>query len=281
MRSKNLLLSAVFLISTAVAFTAINPQLSFGVAERGAISFPQIDQKFAKLQDPIIVDRYNETLEFKITVNGRLDQATLLLGSVGRSLETYIIPSSKILDDGYSYKFKIAISELPPALIHLGRMDEDVLTASLILANEESQSKNIFVELFDLRLAFSLDDKWEAPVRLEAKHEIKHIFGNPPKAAPVWISVIFSVAIFVISNCVLITWRAMPAGQTTQSATINSYLVYFAIVLMEYVFVKYYLGTDIFRTMRDASLVSFLALFVVSRALRQLSTKEKEHVMKQ
>ncbi|SCU89947.1 LADA_0F00760g1_1 [Lachancea dasiensis] len=269
----------VLLSATSVlGLNVKQPHLALTSSHKKPLALSPINQDFEKVLQPVIIDRANETIEltFSIDTEEKPQQATLLLGSISRGVETHIEPLIKNVDSESTYKFEIAIEKLPEPLLYLGIKSREPLTASLILASENALAHNIFVELFDLDLIFDTEEKLSWPSRLGAQPEITHIFRSTPKTVSPLIAQFTSVIIAGFFLALLVAWTYLGTFSrvnfTSYGGAIFHLIAFVGCVLgMEYVFTRYYLGASIFDTLGHGFYVSLGGLFFGGKLLKSLS----------
>ncbi|SCU89300.1 LAMI_0D13058g1_1 [Lachancea mirantina] len=267
----------IFLIAFVSGFSVKQAHVAFkGAIKKKPVAFTEpISPEFQKLSKLIVLDAIEDGLEvnFAIESTSLPERAILFLGSQELALDTHYLPQIKGRGQDQSYSFKVAAKEIPSALIYQATQKGESLVASLLLSSERAID-NIFIDLFDLKLGFDKPESLELPKRLGALPEIKHIFNAPPKTAPTVVAQFFSLLVATVSVGLVACWfttgsvnfegfpKGCPGGQFLAMMV--------SIVAMEYVFIKYYLGTSIFGTLWSALYVGLPGLWIGSKFLSNL-----------
>ncbi|SCU77393.1 LAME_0A00958g1_1 [Lachancea meyersii CBS 8951] len=270
--------TALLSVTGALGLTLKQPHVAFLSSEKRPVALSPVSQNYEKAVRPLVIDRANETLEFSFSLEteNRPEQAVFLLGSVPRSAEISFEPIIKTQQNGFTYRFKVPVEKLPEPLLYLALESQELLTATLVLANTNGGSDNLFVELFDLKLDFEAGKELSWPARLESQPEITHLFKGTPKTAPAWITSSTSMVVGACFAVLLVAWMSMgmfSAVSLPLSSSKTLYVLAFiaCIVGMEYVFVQYYLGASIFVTLEHAFYVCLGGLFSGAKLLQSFS----------
>ncbi|AMD21737.1 HFL119Cp [Eremothecium sinecaudum] len=275
----SIILSIVYFAYAALAFVGSESRVSFKNPDLQNITLPKIDSRYVKLSSPIVVDELHEVVTVEFTIyNSKLpDQATVLVGCLEKSVETHISPEIKKASGSTIYTFKLEIDRLPGSLLHFSAIENIPLTVSLILAGEDKRSKNLFIELFDLKLNFTLDDRPRLPKRFVSLEDIQHTFNKAPNTAPRSYALLFCVVVSLCFVYILLTWLHVFGGSIEMSSGLDLFykLAFVGCIgAAEHIFTKYYLGSDIFTTLTRILILGVVMPFFGSRVLRYLSSKE-------
>ncbi|CCC69691.1 hypothetical protein NCAS_0D01100 [Naumovozyma castellii] len=237
------------------------------------IDLGTIDSSFSPLEAPIAVTKIDEEIEFQFTLKNQEEepaQISLLLGNPDRHLETAYTPEVTIAKDDLECKFTIPISQLKPALLNEAN---DFLTASLIIADDNTHNENIFVSVFKLDLQLPESAlHYDSPERFGPKKELRYTFAEPPKTVNSMLALIVVSIIVVSTFALVITWVSSGSiSFNNLPADIDS--IYFlgfltSIVGFEYAFVQYYLGKSIFDTLHVSFYLAALGLWIGTKFLR-------------
>lgn len=277
---KQIALAALLGVTSVLALSAKQPHVAFVTSKQQPVALRTISDQFQKFDKPLVVERQNDTIEFAFSIEReqKPQHASLALGLVERGIEAHYSPIIKDNEkEGMStYKFRIPIERLSDSLLHYGAELHEPLTVSLLLANKNGGSDNVFVELFDLSLAFEINRKLSLPARFQPLPEIKHIFNAPPTTVSSWFAQMFS---FIILGCVLsllLVWLKagiFSSAKLPLNTVIAIYYLGFvgAIIGLEYVFTQYYLGASIFKTLENAFYVSAPGLLIGCKLLVSLT----------
>ncbi|CUS20884.1 LAQU0S02e00562g1_1 [Lachancea quebecensis] len=277
---KQFALTALLGVTSVLALSVKQSHVAFITSKQQPVALRTITNQFQKLDKPLVIEWQNETIElvFSVERDQKPQYASLALGPVERGVEAHYSPIVKDNEkEGMSvYKFRIPIQRLSDSLLHYGAELHELLTASLILANKNGGPDNVFVELFDLSLAFGIDKKLSLPARFQSLPEIKHIFNAAPTTVSPWFAQMFSFIVLGCSLSLLLVWfRAgiFSSARLPQNTVVAIYYLGFvgAIIGLEYVFTQYYLGASIFKTLENAFYVSAPGLIIGCKLLVSLT----------
>lgn len=156
---------------------------------------------------------------------------------------------------------------LKASLLYYSTVLKEPLTASLILASKDGGENNIFVEVFDLDLAFDTEEKLSLPPRFGKLPEITHTFNSAPKTVSAWFAQVFCLIVVGCVLSLLLLWLncgILSSLSLPKNSLVSLYLLGFvgSIFGMEYVFTQYYLGTSIFKTLENAFYVCLPGFFI-------------------
>lgn len=263
-------LSLLVLASWGQALIIKDTHFAFPDTDTRGIMVGSIGHETKKLDNPLTLDTIDQTVELNFASDSRLTQATLLLGLPDQDLEQPIQATLTENQGLFFYKFRIPISQLSKHLLHLATNEKQLLTGSLVIAEE---GEGFLVSLFDIRLDVDGTElEYVKPNRLGPKPEIHHVFNAEPKTVPWSFAQIFSFLLILVTFGLIVSW--MSAGAITWDGLpkgLNT--IYFlafvgSLIGFEFIFIRYYAGNSIFDTLRYSFLLSIPSLWLGTHFLR-------------
>ncbi|KAK9464143.1 uncharacterized protein V1516DRAFT_669683 [Lipomyces oligophaga] len=168
--------------------------------------------------------------------------------------------------DGGRSRLEIDYKLIPSALLGPSKP----LVLKLVVASFGDE-KPLLVEIATVIPQYP-EESVSSPSRFGAKPEIIHQFKPDPTFAPRSITLLVSAAIASLIILLFGLWSFI--GVSPLSLSSFSSLQFLAvIVIIELIFVKYYIGSTIFSLIGQASVLAPLAFFSGRNALRDLQTR--------
>lgn len=273
MQLSRLLTFSLVSVTAVLGIAVKQPHISFPKSDKRPLALGPITHEFVKAKKPITCDLPNDTVEFGFTIGAdeKPERAFLIVGPNKHRVEIPIKPTIKNNGELSMYKFSIAIDKLPTSLIHFATTEKESLTASLLLASENGGANNVYVELFDLNLVFTPEKETSLPKRFGALPEIHHIFHSDPKMVSPWFAQVFSLAVIgCLVGLVLVWFGTVSFDLRKVTNSIYSLGFIGCLIALEYVFCQYYLGTSIFKTLRDTFYIAGPGIWLGSKLLSRL-----------
>lgn len=205
------------------------------------------------------------------------EQIALLVGLPDRDLEIPIKPTLKVKDNSILALFKLSLKDIPKSILYFVHNEEKPISGTLIVASfEVGKNDYIFTKTFEMNLDYDTFafDSFKEPIRYEQLPEIHHIFPSPPKTVSPFFAKIFVGIIILAGFSLLFAWISSGVIKFDNIATgLNLiYLLGFVVSIIgfELVFLRYYLGTNIFETINTSSLLGIFGLVIGTKYLRSI-----------
>lgn len=198
-------------------------------------------------------------------------QVMVSLSSPNIGSEFYLHPH---LIEGKIYESNILVSDISSFLLSAEEIKVTVITG------DPDTSYNDIISLGSIRPSAKLrqNKHVEYPDRFQAKPEIHHIFREPPKSLPTFVTLQFSLLLFTLLAVLFFSWRYFNAVNFENLGKLSPFTFAFlaTIALFEYYFYDYYLGASIFTTLYRVAITGIVALFFGSKALNNLYSLRME-----
>ncbi|EJS44250.1 swp1p [Saccharomyces arboricola H-6] len=267
-------------ISVVLAYVAQDVHVSFPSTKRKtSIMIGRVGPEPEKddiASTSVKVDNPNEVIQvsFAIDSSDKPFQNFLLVGLPSSNLEMTFEP--EIRDNGKlsMYKYKVDLGTLDSALLQQASKSSESIKATLILASSTAKPKdNLFKEILQLDLDFDIDHTDSSFVdKFSVKPEIHHVFHAEPKRVARPIALLFVAIIFLTVLSLIVTWLNSCAAtfDSFPSGTNALYLLGFVVTIVgfEVIFVRYYLGTNIFETLFSSLYLGAPGLLASTKFLR-------------
>lgn len=167
------------------------------------------------------------------------------------------------------FEANVAISDLSKCLLN-----EEEIFITVITGDPNDKSFNRILNAGTLNPSDKLrkDKAAEFPKRLQQNPEIKHVFREPPKNLPGFISTQFAILLIIAFVVLLFAWSHFDAININNLGKfdISTYIFIASIFAFEYTFFDYYMGTSIFTTLYRFAILSTITLFFGSKCLKTL-----------
>lgn len=266
-------LSFVFIccLSTALCYTIVDGSLKIGSQ---AVHFGEIEtQEVKQLSIDQLTEKIDIQLKLKDDVKKSPNQFVVTV-SDGKGLVVPYFP--KFSMDNNEVTLTIPLKNIPTSL----KSQEKVYVSFVV--GDQSSNVQLTKLLAELRPSGELTANYKRVDRFGTKPEIHHVFGEDPKTVNPIVPVIFSgVAVFVLL-ILLISWKVTIgsdmlglASHIVKSNPLANVGFLFSIVGYEYVFIKYYLNTSIFKTLLHGIILAVPSIYFGSRVLRTLHQYHK------
>lgn len=197
-------------------------------------------------------------LNFVFTDNKGLDYATYPLFDTTKKTATSLI----------------LVNKIPPALLSQERVFVYIIAADA----SQKKGQNLYTLLAELVPSESLraSVNYKKPLRLGALPEIHHQFNEDPQTVKPIVPLIFSAVAIALFFVLIGSWFTLVGNSLFVANEGIPFKGGFltTIALIEFTFVKYYLGATIFTTIFYTAILAGPALVFGSKALKAL-TKQR------
>lgn len=177
-------------------------------------------------------------------------------------------------------KVEISQKDFPPSFI----VSDNNLLLSLAVGDFTVDLRSILVPITILQLEYDAPTVANAKhslgeiVRYEKKPEIHHIFRAEPKNPPKIITLVFLSTVIASLVGLFAAWAALGANlnalpKALSAAPVAHPLFFGSLCALEGIFMMYYLGWNLFKTLAAVGVVAPVALFSGSRALREVRAR--------
>lgn len=230
---------------------------------------------FGEVASIFLPQHYSLDLTFQTKANGkgaRAHQTVAQLVDPATGLH-FSIPASTVKSSGNA-KLSIGHKSVPSALA-----SADELELYLLVGSFEG-GKPAKVKVVDkLYVEHREDSGDERPPRMEAKPEIEHIFPPPPKMVDLPMAVLFCAsimgALLIMLALFSVTGNFEALPEAVKASPFGHLGLIASLVGYELVFVRYYVGTSIFDTLKMLAALTPVAVLAGSRALREVRARRE------
>lgn len=193
-------------------------------------------------------------------------QVSIVLKSENLTSSLYYYPK---LVENKVYEANILIKDISKFML-----SQDAIDIEIITGDNNDTTFNSIIKGGKLLPSEKLkvDKSVEKPVRFGKLNEIHHIFRQPPKSLPSFISTQFVFLIIILFIVLLLSWNYFEAANINNIGKFSPLSLLFIVTLFifEYLFFDYYLGTSIFTSLYRFSLTGVFSIYFGSKLLKDM-----------
>uniref|UniRef100_A0A060TC11 ARAD1B13090p n=1 Tax=Blastobotrys adeninivorans TaxID=409370 RepID=A0A060TC11_BLAAD len=265
-------LVSILALATAVLadWSVVDGKLSV----RSSAGVGEDKKAFGEVASVFLPQHYSLDLTFQTKANGkgaRAHQTVAQLVDPATGLH-FSIPASTVKPSGNA-KLSIGHKSVPSALANAGELELYLVVGSF------EGGKPAKVKVVDKLYVEHREESGERPPRMEAKPEIEHVFGPPPKQVDLPMAVLFGAsimgALMIMLGLFSVTGNLEALPEAVKASPFGHLGLIASLVGYELVFVRYYVGTSIFDTLKMLAALTPVAVLAGSRALREVRARRE------